>query len=127
MRILYLLAGFIFLLGTAMPASAARFSGSYLLQMCEMSADGRETVPGGHTTCQAYIAGVIDYHNVLQSLNIAPNVNICISEKVTMNDVHAVVLDYLRKHGEHDDFVAAPAVTMALYEVFPCKSKNRKK
>ncbi|MCB9991011.1 MAG: hypothetical protein H6867_06485 [Rhodospirillales bacterium] len=102
-------------------ADAARFTGAYLLQVCDMDEQGREKVKGGHTTCQSYISGVMDYHNVLRSLNIAPKIDICIPQSMTLNDVHDVVLRYLRKHGEHDAFIAAPAVTMALYEVYPCK------
>lgn len=104
-----------------MPAEAARFSGSYLLQVCEMDDKGKETSKGAHATCQAYILGVIDYHNVLRSLKIAPKVDICIPQDTTPNDLHNVVLEYLRAHGEHDGFIAAPAVTMALYQVYPCK------
>ena len=103
------------------PAQAARFSGAYLLELCDMDEKGREVVKGGHTACQAYIAGVLDYHNVLQSLNIAPKVDICIPEKVTSSELHAIVLRFLKKNSEHDGFVAAPAVTMALYEAYPCK------
>lgn len=102
-------------------AEAARFSGAYLLQVCEKDEKGREKVPGGHATCQSYIAGVIDYHNVLASLKIAPKIDICIPQKTSFNALQDIVLNYLRKHGEHDSFVAAPAVTMALYEVYPCK------
>ncbi len=103
------------------PAHAVRFSGAYLLQICEKDDKGKEKVPGGHGACQSYIAGVIDYHNVLSSLKIAPKVDICIPQKSTLNDLHDIVLAYLQKHGEHDSFVAAPAVTMALFEVYPCK------
>lgn len=106
-------------------AVAAQFSGAYLLQVCEIDDKGRETAPGSHATCQAYISGVIDYHNVLRSLNIAPAVDICIPQSATMNELHTVVLDYLRTHGEHDGFIAAPAVTMALFRVYPCKKRRR--
>lgn len=110
---------------TAAPSRAAQFSGAYLLKMCEMDEKGRETVSGGHTACQAYISGVMDYHNVLQSLKIAPRVDICIPRGATLNDVHRVVLNYLRHHSEHDGFIAAPAVTMALYEVYPCRKGKK--
>ena len=85
-----------------------------------MDQKGRELVNGGHTACQAYISGVMDYHNVLQSLDIAPKVDICVPGDVSMNDLHMTVLKYLRSNGEHDDFIASPAVTMALYSVYPC-------
>lgn len=103
------------------PAHAARFTGAYLLHVCEIDAKGSEKVPGGHTACQAYIAGVLDYHSVLQSLKLSPKVDICIPQAVSMNDIHGVVLAYLRRHKEHDGFIAAPAVTMALYQKYPCR------
>ncbi len=103
------------------PAQATRFSGAYLLHVCEMDAKGKEVVRGGHTACQAYIAGVLDYHNVLQSLHIAPSIDICVPQNVSMGQLQAIVLRYLRAHGEHDAFIAAPAVTMAIYEIYPCK------
>jgi hypothetical protein len=76
----------------ASPAQAARFSGSYLYQLCAMDKDGKEMVQGGHTACQSYIAGVIDYHSVLQSMKIAPRVDICIPRSVTSAQLHSVVL-----------------------------------
>lgn len=102
-------------------AEAARFSGAYLLQLCDMDGKGREKLKGGHIACQAYIGGVIDYHNVLQSLKIAPSVDICIPQETGSQELHAVVLAFLLRHTEHDSFVAAPAVTMALYEAYPCE------
>lgn len=106
------------------PAQATRFSGAYLLRLCEMDAKGHELVKGGHAACQSYIAGVMDYHNVLQSLYLAPKVDICVPADATMNQIHVIVLKYLRTHPEHDGFIAAPAVTMALYEVYPCRRKK---
>jgi hypothetical protein len=103
------------------PVMAARFTGAYLLRLCDMDQKGRELVKGGHNACQSYIAGVMDYHNVLQSLNLAPKIDICVPESVTMNQVQLIVLKYLRHHSEHDSYIAAPAVTMALYQVYPCR------
>lgn len=105
----------------ACPADAARFSGSYLMQICDMDADGAETVAGGHAACQSYISGVLDYHNLMQSLNLAPKVELCVPERVTLYQLQRVVINYLRTNVQHDAFVAAPAVTMALYEMFPCE------
>lgn len=112
------------LAGVPHPAQAARFTGAYLLQLCEKDANGRETEKNGHAACQSYISGVIDYHSVLRSLDIAPRIDICIPDNVSLNTVHDVVLNYLQRHGEHDPFIAAPAVMMALYEVYPCKGKR---
>lgn len=102
-------------------AQASQFSGAYLRQVCAMDEKGRETTKGGHAVCQAYISGVIDYHNVLRAMDIAPRVDICVPEKIASYDLQKIVVGYLRYHAEHDGFNASPAVTMALYEVFPCK------
>lgn len=98
-----------------------QFSGAYLLHVCEMDAKGKEVIKGGHIACQSYIAGVIDYHRILQSMKLAPKIDICVPTKTSLNDVHKAVLAYLRKHKENDAFIAAPAVTMALYKLYPCK------
>lgn len=106
----------------AFPARAnTQFSGAYLLHVCEMDDKGKEIVKGGHTACQAYIAGVIDYHRILQSMKLAPKIDICVPSKTPIANVHRIVLAYLRKHKENDAFIAAPAVTMALYKSYPCK------
>lgn len=98
-----------------------QFSGAYLLHVCEMDAKGKEVIKGGHIACQSYIAGVIDYHRILQSMKLAPKIDICVPTRTPLNDVHKAVLAYLRKHKENDAFIAAPAVTMALYKLYPCK------
>jgi hypothetical protein len=118
------IAGILLLAGCLlMPhaAQATRFTGAYLLHLCEMDAKGNELVKGGHTACQSYIAGVLDYHNVLQSLNLAPKIDICVPSTTPMNELHGIVLRYLHRHTEHDAFTAAPAVMMAIYEVYPCR------
>ena len=108
-------------------AHAARFNGKYLLQTCDIGPDGKELIPGGHAACQAYISGVLDYHAVLQSFKIAPKIDICVPEDVTMNNLHAIVLKYLKENTQHDGFIAAPAVTMALYQAYPCRKPSSKK
>ena len=119
--LLFFLLAIILVPLSANNAQSARFTGAYLLDVCEMDENGNETVQGGHATCQSYISGVVDYHNVLQALRLAPKVDICVPQSKTMNDIHKVVLNFLRKHPEHDAFIAAPAVTMALFDVYPCK------
>ena len=111
------------LLVASAPAYArdAQISGAYLLEVCDMDRNGKEKVKGGHAVCQAYISGVIDYHNVLRSLKIAPAIDICIPKGTTLNDMQDIVLNFLITHAEHDNFVAAPAVTMALYQIWPCR------
>lgn len=100
------------------------FSSAYLKELCATSMLGGETVPGGHTACQAYIAGVIDYHKLTKSLNVAPTIDFCVPNTVPMKRLQAIVWRYLDKHGEHSDFIASPAVTLALYAYYPCKKKR---
>ena len=107
-------------------ARAAHFSGAYLLQLCGVDAQGHELVRGGHTACEAYIDGVLDYHSVLQSMHIAPSVDICVPREATSAQLHAIVLAYLTKNPINDAFIAAPAVTMALYQVYPCGGRRRR-
>ncbi len=105
-------------------AQAAEFSGSYLVQMCASDKEGKEIIPGGHIACQAYISGVVDYHILIRSLGTAPSVDFCIPENTSLYDLQKKVFVYLLRHKEeHGGFVAAPAVSLALFESYPCKKK----
>lgn len=106
-------------------ADAARFSGAYLVKICGVNDAGSEIAPGAHAACQSYISGIIDYHNMLRSMKMAPDINFCIPENVTLNEVHLYVLEYLRRNPQHDSFVAAPAVLMGLYEKYPCGKRKK--
>lgn len=124
MRHLLLLISVVTVLGSGTRAYAnTQFSGAYLLHVCEMDAKGQEMVKGGHTACQAYITGVIDYHRILQSMKLAPKIDVCVPTATPISHIHRAVLAYLRKHKENDAFIAAPAVTMALYKAYPCKKR----
>lgn len=102
-------------------SNAAQFSGDYLLKVCSVDRDGNERVAGGKIACQAYISGVIDYHNVLRAMGLTSGMDFCVPEKVTLNELHIRVLVYLYEHVKmHRNFVAAPAVSMALYSLYPC-------
>lgn len=111
----------------ARTAHAARFSGAYLMKVCDVDAKGRELAPGAHAACQSYISGVIDYHNMLRIMKIAPAIDFCIPETVTLNEVHLTVLNYLKENAQNDGFVAAPAVLLALYAKYPCSIPRSKK
>lgn len=75
-------------------------------------------------SCQSYIAGIIDYHNLIKSLGSAPSVDFCLTPQVTMAQLKLVVVRYLSAHSEHQDFIAAPGVAMALYNAYPCKKRR---
>lgn len=105
--------------------TGALISGAYLLELCKRDENGNELVAGGHTACQSYIAGLVDYHNLLRSLGTSPSVDLCVPNTVSLNDLQDIVWKYLEQNAHHDAFIAAPAVTLALFEVFPCKGARR--
>jgi hypothetical protein len=72
--------------------------------------------------CLGYIAGVIDYHVMLQSLGTAPTIDFCLPPNLTVQQAAVVVLAYLQKSPQNGAFIAAPAVTMALHESYPCRA-----
>lgn len=104
--------------------TGALISGAYLLEICKRDAKGKEVIVGGHTACQAYIAGLVDYHNLLRSLGTSPSVDLCVPSNVKLNDLQDIVWKYLERNTQHDAFIAAPAVSLALFDVFPCKKKR---
>lgn len=105
----------------------AEFSGKYLLQICSSDKEGNELVKGGHTACQSYIAGIIDYHNLIKSLKTAPGLDFCIPKNTPLSVIQQGMVLYLLKNGQHDDFIASPAVAIALNQMYPCKKRKKKK
>lgn len=110
------------MLSFAAPAKAATdgalMTGGALATLCASRNNGDQFA------CQSYIAGVIDYHRLIRGLGTAPTVDFCLPDRLPMADVKAVVMQYLTRYTEHRDFIAAPAVSMALYQRFPCKKRR---
>jgi len=106
--------------------TGALISGAYLLELCKRDSKGEELVEGAHIACQSYIAGLVDYHNLLRSLGTSPNLDLCVPPNAKLNDLQDVVWKYLDANSHHESFIAAPAVSIALFEVFPCKKKKSK-
>ncbi len=103
-------------------AQAVRFSGEYLMKVCALDRNGNERVRGGKVICQSYISGVIDYHNTLRAMDLTSDMNFCIPNDETLNDIHIRVWAYMtRREKLHNQFVAAPGVAMALFSFYPCK------
>lgn len=103
------------------------FSGSYLRELCQRDVNGKETVKGGHAACQSYIAGVIDYHKLMKALGTAPTIDFCVPNTEKMAKLQDIVWVYLAENDQNSEFIAAPAVTLALYEYYPCKSPSKRK
>ncbi|MGQ0527248.1 MAG: Rap1a/Tai family immunity protein [Alphaproteobacteria bacterium] len=119
-RLALLMAAVLF--GFTNHARAAQFSGDYLLQMCASDKEGKELVAGGHIACQAYIAGVLDYHNLMRSLNTSPGIDFCVPDNVSMYTLQDQIVAFIFRHKkDYGAFVASPAVTMALFTYYPCR------
>ena len=116
---------FFFMMMSSFPGHTAEFSGKYLLHICSSDKAGNELVPGGHTACQAYIAGIIDYHNLIKSLKTAPGLDFCIPKDTPLSLIQQGLVLYLLKNGQHDDFIASPAVAIALNQMYPCRKKKK--
>jgi hypothetical protein len=72
--------------------------------------------------CLGYIAGVIDYHIVMQSLGTNPSTDFCLPKGLVIEEAAINVLAYLNRKPDQLGFIAAPAVALALNAVYPCKS-----
>ena len=95
-------------------SSSGLFSGAYLQELCASKENGKEKVKGGHTACQAYIAGIVDYHKLMRSLGTQPLMDICVPSTAPMKRLQNIVWVYLAKNPQHGEFMASPSVTMAL-------------
>lgn len=103
------------------------FSTAYLAALCESDAKGKEVVENGHTACQSYIASIVDYQKLMQSMNVEPVIDFCVPNTVPMRKLQKIVWAYLRQNTQHAQFIAAPAVTLALSEAYPCQKKPTSK
>ena len=107
---------------------AAQFSGEYFLKVCAVDSSGRELIKGGKIACQAYISGVIDYHNMLRAMDLTSDMNFCLPENVSLNELQIRILAYMYKRAKlHRKFTAAPGVAMALFSLYPCPGSAQKK
>lgn len=101
--------------------TAGFFSAAYLKELCASDTRGKELVKNGHTACQSYISGIIDYHKLMKSLGTAPTIDFCVPNTVPMGRLQNLIFVYLSENSQHSEFMASPAVTLALYEYYPCK------
>jgi hypothetical protein len=77
--------------------------------------------------CTSYVAGVIDYHMLLQSLGTNPTMPFCMPESVSMQQAAVIVMAFLKTAPQHDAFVAASAIPLAINKAFPCAAPKKKK
>lgn len=98
----------------SMPAAAAYVTGADLVKECESNQTNQVYA------CMSYVAGVIDYQIMQQSLGTQPNVDFCLPDDLSIEKAAVTVMLYLEKYPMQGSFIAAPAVTMALQQAYPC-------
>lgn len=103
------------LLAPVRPSAAMYVSGGDFVKAC--LSDEKHNV----YSCVHYVAGVIDYHLVMQAVGTAPTLSFCIPPNISITQAAFVVLTYIRSQPQHEGFVAAMAVPLALNKAFPCK------
>jgi hypothetical protein len=102
-------------------AQAQYMMGADLTENCNSKA------AGDVYRCLGYIEGVIDYHVVMQSLGTTPTTDFCLPEGLRIEEAAIAVLAYLQKSPQHSAFIAAPAITLALNQVYPCAKPRQKR
>lgn len=73
------------------------------------------------SACINYVAGVVDYHMILQSFGTAPTIDFCLPEETSKEEAAVAVMVYLRTMTQNDAFTAAATIPLALNRKFPCK------
>jgi hypothetical protein len=106
---------------TSSPARAIYMTAKDLMRKCLSDA------PQDMQECVGYVEGVIDYHVMMQSLGTAPTIDFCLPEGVTGSQATVTVMKYLQRAPQNGDFIAAPAVTLALHERYPCAAPGRRR
>lgn len=71
--------------------------------------------------CVGYVAGVIDYHVVMQSLGTNPTTDFCLPKEMKVEEAAVSVIAYIKAHPNQAGFIAAPAVALALNALYPCR------
>lgn len=109
----------------ARPAAAAYLTGADLYAACN-SKESKDVL-----TCMGYVAGVIDYHVMMQSMGSEPTAtDFCLPADLSMEKAAVRVMLYLKRNPQNGSFIAAPAVLMALSQSYPCgpmKTVHKKK
>jgi hypothetical protein len=98
----------------------AFFSGHQILELCRAHIDGTNTIKSN--ICASYIAGMVDYQNVLLGLGwLAKKDGWCLPEHVTTRQLVRVVVEHMENipHEILNDAGAAQ-VSLALLNTYPC-------
>lgn len=110
----------VLLLSFSPKAGATYFIGAELIEKC------RSERPEDRQACFGYVAGVIDYHVVMQSLGTAPTIDFCLPSDMPVTAAALTVIKYMAEAPQNGSFIASSAVVMALNKTFPCAKRAKK-
>jgi hypothetical protein len=71
--------------------------------------------------CDAFVAGVYDTIDAMQSMPQSASKAICIPRQATLDDLEAVSLAFMASHKDDMEQPAANTVMSALAEAYPCR------
>lgn len=104
----------------AVPAHAALVPAAQLLAMCEKGETGSPDAKG---VCLGFIAGVHDDLTAMEELGAIEMV-FCPPATVTLDELRATVVAFLRRNKAENQTPASKLVVNALVERFPCKARK---
>lgn len=115
---LILLILLIFTLFVPNKAQAALVTGDMLKSHC--SSEKSEDL----LICTNYIAGIIDYHLFMKTMNVLPDLGFCLPKDISIEEASFVIMKYLQNSPYYDPFIGASSVIMALHNEYPCAVKK---
>jgi len=104
------------------PAQAGFYSGNELFDICSTERNNPDYFEKTYE-CVGYISGAVDAFNTTRKVN---NLKSCIPAGVTINQLKAVTVDYLRANPRDRDRAssASELVFAATRKAWPCKKKK---
>jgi hypothetical protein len=92
----------------------AQMTGERLYYLCSGA------LPEDTAACQGYLAGIMDYHTILRSVDMTPGVDFCVPKTVPADQLQLDVVTYFSQNKQHAEFLASPAIALAFSTLYPC-------
>ena len=103
------------------------FTGKDMYESCTHALKGLdrsgEFDPHRFGVCAGYIAGIIDFHTVLTTVELVPENLFCLPGDITPAQVIREVTKFLADNPEKHQDLAAYSVILALRNAYPCRDE----
>ena len=131
-RFSLLLAFICLLVGSQASAKSTNyvFTGADMYESCTHALNGLNKT-GAYDdhrfgVCAGYVAGIVDFHTVVTTVEAIPDDMFCLPENITTAQVIRVVTKYLENNPEKHHDLAGYLVVLALRESYPCTEQMPK-